>query len=152
MTKIQSDAEFRAALAGLSVQQQRAVGRLFVESVIALSDDSAVRTAFGHLDSADLSGSDLAEVFHSAKAAAVGSYTLCGREADWKQQAGHFVAAAVAACLTPEDQVRCADLAWSTAMNARMARVCESVADGCGTQECETEKQYEILSRYLETL
>ena len=65
---------------------------------------------------------------------------------------GAWVAAAVAACLTPEDQVRCADLAWSTAMNARMARVCESVADGCGTQECETEKQYEILSRYLETL
>ena len=111
MTKIQSDAEFRAALAELSIQQQRAVGKLFIESVIELSDDPAVRAAFAHLDSPDLSGGDTAEVFHSAKAAAVGSYTLCGREADWKQQASHFVAAAVAACLSPEDQVRCADLA-----------------------------------------
>jgi hypothetical protein len=152
MSKIQSDAEFRAALAGLSIQQQRAVGRLFIESVIDLSDDPAVRKALEHLGNAELSSGDLAEVFHRAKAAAIGSYTLCGREGDWKQQAGHFVAAAVAACLSPEDQVRCADLAWSTAMNARMARVCESVADGCGTEECETEKQYEILNNYLATL
>jgi hypothetical protein len=152
MTKIQSDAEFRAALAGLSIQQQRAVGRLFIESVIDLSDDPVVRTALEHLDRTGLSASDLAEVFHSAKAAAVGSYTLCGREADWKHQAAHFVAAAVAACLSPEDQVRCEDLAWSTAMNARMARVCDSVADGCGTDECETDKQYEILSNYLATI
>ena len=81
------------------------------------------------------------------------SYTLCGHEGDWLKQAGHFVAAAAAACLAPDDRVAaCPDLAWSTAMNARMARVCEGVAKGKGTDGSEQDKQYEILESYLQTI
>jgi len=69
-----------------------------------------------------------------SRVAAIDSYTLCGRDADWLGQASHFVASAAAMCLTPEDQVaQCGDLAWSTAMNARMAKVCETIAHGHNT-------------------
>jgi hypothetical protein len=152
MTKIHSDAEFKAALAELSSQQQRAVGRLFVENVLALSDNPKVGKALGTGDPGDLTAEDIAEGFRAAKSAAIESYTLCGHEGDWLKQASHFVAAAAAACLTPSDQAtQCKDLAWSTAMNARMARVCENVAQGKGTDESETQKQYAILEGYLQT-
>ena len=151
MTKIHSDVEFKAALSRLSLQQQRAVGRLFVENVLELSDNPRVAKALGTGNLADLSDADMAEGFRTAKTAAIESYTLCGHEGDWLKQASHFAAAAAAACLTPSEQAaQCRDLAWSTAMNARMARVCETVAQGKGTDESETQKQYAILESYLQ--
>lgn len=152
MTRISSDTEFKAALSRLAIPQQRAVGRLFVDSVLNLSDDPRVGKALGSGNAAELSNDDIAAGFRSAKSAAIDSYTLCGHEGDWLKQASHFVAAAAAACLTPADQAeQCPDVAWSTAMNARMARVCEAVAQGKGTDESETGKQYAILQSYLET-
>ena len=152
MTKIHSDVEFKGALSKLSIQQQRAVGRLFVENVLDLSDNPKVGKALGTGDLASLSDDDITEGFRTAKTAAIESYTLCGHEGDWLKQASHFVAAAAAACLTPADQAaQCRDLAWSTAMNARMARVCETVAQGKGTDESESRKQYAILESYLQT-
>ena len=151
MTRIDSDAEFKAALAQLAVPQQRAVGRLFVANVLHLTDDPRISRALGG-DVSELSQDEVSAGFRSAKTAAIESYTLCGHEGDWLKQAGHFVAAAAAACLTPDDQAaQCRDLAWSTAMNARMAKVCESVAQGKGTDESETKKQYAILESYLGT-
>ena len=41
------------------------------------------------------------------------------------------------------------NLAWDAAMAARMARACESVAEGSGTRNNETEKQYRILYEHL---
>lgn len=152
MTRIHSDSDFKATLSKLSSQQQRAVGRRFVENVLDLSDNPKVGRALRSGDPAELSDDDIAEGFRVARTAAVESYTLCGHEGDWLKQASHFVAAAAAACLTPGEQTtQCKDLAWSTAMNARMARVCETVAQGKGTDESETQKQYAILESYLQT-
>ena len=39
MAAIHSDAEFRAALSGLSVEQQRRVGKRFLDSVSELADN-----------------------------------------------------------------------------------------------------------------
>lgn len=123
MTTIHSDAEFKATLSRLPLDQQRRVGKLF-----------KVKQAINIADKADLSAAEIAEGFKIARVAAIDSYTLCGRDADWLGQASHFVASAAAMCLTPEDQVaQCGDLAWSTAMNARMAKVCETIAHGHNT-------------------
>jgi hypothetical protein len=153
MTRFSSDAEFKAALSELAIPQQRAVARLFVRNVLDLSDDPRIGKALGDDDATELSNDDIATGFRTTKAAAIESYTLCGHEGDWLRQASHFVAAAAAACLTPADQAgQCRDVAWSTAMNARMARVCEAVAQGKGTDESETKKQYAILESYLQTI
>lgn len=152
MTTIQSDAEFKTALSRLSTQQQRAVGRLFIQNVIALSDNPRVRKLVDADDLAELPDDDISERFKTAKAAAIESYTLCGHEGDWLKQASHFVAAAAAACLTPSEQAaQCGDLAWSTAMNARMARVCEAVALGRTMDDSESAKQYALLDSFLQT-
>ena len=151
MTAIHSDAEFRSALSGLSVEQQRRVGKRFLDSVSELSDNPKLDKVLAMVEGAGSSSQDIADAFQVASAAARDSYTLCGREADWRRQASHFYAAAAAACLTPADKENSAqDLAWTTAMNARMARVCERIAQGEGYDNSEVGKQYEILQTFVE--
>lgn len=152
MTKFQSDAEFKAALSALPVERQREVGKLFVENVIGLSDNPMVDKMLAAQNPADMSESEITAAYKTTKAAAIDSYTLCGHEGDWIKQASHFVAAAAAACFTPGEQaVKCNDLAWSAAMNARMARVSEHVAGGAGTGDSEAANQYAILENYLQS-
>jgi len=60
-------------------------------------------------------------------------------------------AAAAAACLTPTGKENGGEeLAWTTAMNARMARVCEKIAQGEGYDNSEVGRQYEILRAFLD--
>lgn len=151
MTKIQSDAEFKSALSALPVDRQRQLGKLFVEHVIRLSDNPVVGKTLTADDLAGMTEDEIAGAYKTTKSAAIDSYTLCGHEGDWIKQASHFVAAAAAACFTPGDQaVKCNDIAWSAAMNARMARVCENVAGGKGTDDSEAVSQYGILENYLQ--
>jgi hypothetical protein len=153
MTAIHSDAEFRAALSGLSVEQQRSVGKRFLDSVRELSDNPKLDKVLAVVAAPGGSDEDIAEAFRIASTAARDSYTLCGREADWQRQASHFFAAAAAACLTPAGKENGGDeLAWTTAMNARMARVCEKIAQGEGYDNSEVGKQYQILEAFLDTL
>jgi len=46
----------------------------------------------------------------------------------------------------------CNDIAWSAAMNARMARVCQGVAQGTGDDDSETTSQYQILNSFLQSV
>lgn len=150
MHQFQSDTEFKAALNDLPLNQQRIVGKRFVESVIDLSDNAKVKSAIGFIGEPDSSADALDENFKAAKAAAIESYTLCGHDADWQRQAAHFVAASAAICLTPKAEAdKYRDLAWETAMNARMARTCEKISRGEGADEFEAKRQYEILSEFL---
>jgi hypothetical protein len=41
------------------------------------------------------------------------------------------------------------NLAWEAAMQARMARTCQTVAEGTGTENREAEEQYRILDAFL---
>jgi hypothetical protein len=144
---ISNDKEFKAALAGLSASQQRQVAARIVQRVFPMSNDVRVKAALDVAARADISDAELTVVSQAANTARVESFTQCGKETDWSAQAGHFVAKAAVACVgaaTPGS-----NLAWDAAMQARMARTCETVATGEGTENREAEEQYRILEAFL---
>lgn len=145
---IRSDADFKAALKKLSATEQRRVGARFVESVAALCHDPRVQTAITAARRTDISDAELNAAFQAVKTACIDSYTQCGHEADWRAQAGHFVAKAAETCVRPEDRAH--DIGWNAAMHARMARACETISAGQGTENREAERQYRILEEFIE--
>lgn len=150
---INTDKEFKAALAGLNPSQQRRVAARFVQRVFPLSNDVRVKAALDVSGRADISDAELTVVSQAANTARVESFTQCGKETDWTAQAGHFVARAAVACVRPlvANENRDTALAWDAAMQARMARTCETVANGNGTDNSEAEAQYRILEAFLES-
>jgi hypothetical protein len=144
---ISNDKEFKQALAGLSTGQQRQVAARFVQSVFPLSNDARVKSALDTAGRAGIADAELALASQAANSARVESFTRCGRETDWSAQAGHFVAKAAVACVKPADPGD--NLAWEAAMQARLARTCQTVADGSGTDNREAEEQYRILEAFL---
>jgi hypothetical protein len=144
---IDNDSEFKTALSNLPRAGQRQVAARFAENVLALSKDARVKNAIGTAKRTDITEDELTAAFASAKKASVDSFTQCGTECDWNSQAGHFVARAALACLQP---VRPGDSpAWEAAMHARMARTCEGIASGRGTDNAEAITQYRILDKFL---
>ena len=151
---IQNDRDFKAALTALEVPQQRALAAQFVRRVQGLSGDPrvltavelAARAAFGTVTEAEL-----ALAAQAANTARVESFTQCGKETDWTAQAGHFVAKAAVACVRPaaEAAKNTESLAWDAAMQARMARTCQTVAEGSGTDNPEAIEQYRLLEALL---
>ncbi len=144
---ISNDKEFKQALAGLSTAQQRQVAARFVQRVFALSNDARIKSALDSAARADIADAELALASQAANSARVESFTRCGRETDWSAQAGHFVAKAAVACVKPAETG--SNLAWDAAMQARLARTCQTVADGSGTDNREAEEQYRILEAFL---
>jgi hypothetical protein len=144
---ISNDKEFKSALMGLSIEQQRQVAARFVQQVFPLSGDARVKAALEAAVRADISGAELAMAAQAANSARVESFTQCGREADWRAQAGHFVTKAAVACVKVVEAG--GNLAWDAAMQARLARTFQTVADGAGTDNCEAEAQYRILEAFL---
>ena len=144
---IHNDAEFKTALNALPVGRQRQVAARFVAEMLPLSSDPRVKAAVELALRPDISEAELAGVFQSANTARVESFTQCGKECDWSARAAHFVAEAATACVKPAE--RGTSLAWEAAMDARMARASEAVAQGQGTDNAEAEKQYRILDAFL---
>ncbi len=141
--RINNDAEFKVALNGLDIHQQRRVAVAFVESVLPLCPDNRVSAALGMVKRAGVGDAELAAAYREANSARVELFTQCGKEADWPAQAGHFVAKAALCCVKPDQPG--SNLAWEAAMAARLARTCETVAEGAGTENREAENQYRIL-------
>ena len=141
---ISSDSEFKAALNDLSRAGQRLLAARFVEHVLDLSQDARLKAVVAAAKRSDITEDELAAALHSAQAARVDSYTQCGHECDWNSQAGHFVAQAALDCLKEQGNA-----AWDTAMHARMARTCKSVAGGDGTDNDEAEAQYRIVTEFM---
>ncbi|HKB59685.1 MAG TPA: hypothetical protein VKC56_06515 [Gallionellaceae bacterium] len=144
---INNDKDFKDALGKLSRERQRRVGALFAERVLALSHDDKVRIAVQAARRADASETELGAALQAAQAASVDSYTQCGHECNWDTQAGHFVAESVLASINPPDGG--ANAAWEAAMHARMARTCEAISAGRGTDNAEPGAQYRILEDFL---
>jgi hypothetical protein len=144
---ISNDKEFKSTLAGLSTAQQRQVAARFVQQVYALSNDARIKSALDAASRVDIADAELALASQAANSARVESFTRCGKETDWSAQAGHFVAKAAVACVKPAEAGD--NLAWEAAMQARMARTCQTVADGSGTDNREAEEQYRILEVFL---
>jgi hypothetical protein len=144
---IHNDKDFRAALAALLLPRQRQMAARFVRQVLDLCGDVRVKTALAAAERDDISPAELVLAAQSAHSARVESYTQCGRDTGWAPQAGHFVAKAAEAC------VRAAaagdNLAWDAAMQARLARTCQTVAEGIGTENNEAQAQYQILDTFL---
>ncbi|MCU0812126.1 MAG: hypothetical protein MUE59_14040 [Thiobacillaceae bacterium] len=144
---ISNDKEFKAALVALPAARQRQVAARFVQRVFPLSNDVRVKAALDVAGRPDISDAELTVVAQAANTARVESFTQCGRETDWTAQAGHFVAKAAVACVKPAEAGD--NLAWEAAMQARMARTCQTVAEGSGTENREAEEQYRILEAFL---
>lgn len=144
---ISNDSEFKTALNNLSGAQRRFVAARFAENVLALSGDTRLKAAINATKRTDISDEELDAAHQSAKAARVDSFTRCGSECDWSNQSGHFVAEAVLASVRPMEPGR--NPAWEAAMHARMARTCEGIANGKGTDNSESAAQYRILTEFL---
>jgi hypothetical protein len=145
---IDNDNDFKAALNNLSPKQQRVAAARFTENVLALSHDGRLKNVVDFAKHPDMSDAELGTAFQFAKAASVDSYTQCGHECDWNKQAGHFVAEAALASIKPADG---SNPAWDAAMHARMARTCEAISAGLGTNNDEAAEQYRILAEILNT-
>ncbi len=144
---ITNDKEFKAKLGELSATQQRQVAARFVQRVFGLSNDVRVKAALEVAMRPDISDAELTVVTAAANTARVESFTQCGKETDWGAQAGHFVAKAAVACVSAATPG--SNLAWDAAMQARMAKTCETVATGEGTENREAEEQYRILEDFM---
>jgi len=144
---ISNDSEFKAALSFLSGTNRRRVAAHFSENVLSLSKDARIKGAIDAAKRADITPAELAAAYQTARAASVESYTRCGRECNWNDQASHFVAEAGVACVQPDKPG--ANPAWDAAMQARMARTCETIATGRGTDNAEAAAQYRILAEFL---
>jgi RNA 3'-terminal phosphate cyclase len=145
---ISNDHDFKTALGALDLARQRQVAARMVQNVLGLTGDPRVKAAVAAAKRADISGPELDVAYAAAKTASVESYTHCGQEGDWMGQAGHFAAEAAMNCVAPA--AKSETLAWNAAMSARMARMCESIAVGHGTENREAEAQYRILEAFLE--
>lgn len=148
--QITNDQQMREAINGLTPQQQRELGGLYVSSVSHLSTDPRIEHALEAAAKPEISTQELEAAYKSVKAFAIQSYTACGQDADWTAQAEHFVAAAAAACLTPLEQTGGnSSNAWKCAMQTRMAKNCEMIRKDAGEIDNEAEKQYRIAEEYL---
>lgn len=142
-----NDREFKTKLGALPIAHQRQVAASFVQRVLPLSNDFRIKSALVLAQRSGVSEAELASAYQAANTARVESFTQCGKETDWTAQAGHFVAKAAVACVRPAAEGE--NLAWEAAMSARMARTCETVANGEGTENSEPAEQYRLLSEFL---
>ena len=148
MVEIQNDADFKEALLGLGPVDGRIIGAKFVESVAPLADDQRLRRIVDVALTRDATEDKLAASLKTAKSIMLDTYTRCGADGDWNEQAGYFVARAAAACLSPIEKGKPGGPAWQAAMSSRMARTSASIVSEDET-ESETGRQYRILAEFL---
>ena len=147
MATITNDHELRDALKDLSIQQQRIMGARFGQGVMHLCRDERVRRAADTALNAAASDTELDDAYKAAKAYATKTYTDCGKDTDWLAQADHFVAASIAAALTPESQLsEKVYPAWKAAVQARMANNCAMMEQEEDDSETEAQRQYRIVN------
>jgi hypothetical protein len=152
MTSINNDKQLRAQLDKLDLVQQRKLALQFVKSVINLSHDERIYKAVQLVDKDNYSAEDLTHAYKQLKSITISTYTDCGSEPDWNEQAEHFVAAAAMACLAPESQLpQGKSLIWKTAIQARMARNCQMIECDSGDIDNEAANQYKLTEEFLTT-
>jgi len=149
MTAITNDKQLHAMFETLDLEQQRLLAVQFVKNIIYLSSDPRIEKALGIVENADMNRDDLLSAYKQVKTIATKSYTDCGSETDWNEQAEHFVASAAMACLTPENLItEGKSLVWKTAMQARMAKNCEMIEKDTGEVDNEALKQYKLAEEF----
>ncbi|WP_058558119.1 hypothetical protein [Thiohalocapsa sp. ML1] len=150
MPSISTDQDLRTLLNKLPAEQQRIIGARFAQSMLHLSRDERVNRAIDTALRADATAGELEDAYRAAKAYATKTYTDCGKDTDWLAQADHFVAAAIAAALTPDALLtEKTNRAWKAAMQARMANNCELVENDADAHTDEVQRQYAIADEFL---
>ncbi|MBK1719256.1 hypothetical protein [Thiocystis violacea] len=150
MATITNDQDLRAAIKQLGSEQQRRLGCRFAQRVTHLSRDERVNRAIATGLSEQLAPGELEDAFKAAKAYAIKTYTDCGKDTDWMAQADHFVAAAAAAALTPDEQMaEKQNRAWKAAVQARMAVSCAMMEDESASEIDEARHQYGLANEFL---
>ena len=151
MSTISNDEEFKHALHSLDATQQRVMAAEFVRHVLPLSNDDRLARALDVAGNSEASDTDISDALKSARAATIDSHTRCGSEGNWTEQAGYFVARAVMAALTPQEQSRSHNPAWQAAMSSRMARTSLLIDDDSDELVTHSEDawQYDRLSSFL---
>lgn len=150
MATISTDTDLRNLLTRLPGAEQRRIGLRFAQGVVHLCQEERVRRAIDTGLKPGASAEELEDAWRAAKAWATRTYTDCGKDTDWLAQADHFVAAAVAAALTPDAQLPDkTNRAWKAAMHARMANNCELVNNDEATHLDEVHRQYAIADEFL---
>ncbi len=150
MSEIRNDDEFRSAIHGLGQVAQRVLAARFLESILPLSNDERITGVMQVAARTDASEAELENALHLARAVAMDTYTRCGAECDWREQAGYFVARTAIATVTPAGQMA-GGPAWQAAMSSRMARTCKSIELEEDTAGQERQEQYRILSAFIDT-
>jgi hypothetical protein len=164
MTNITTNEAFREALGSLTLTQQRAVSARFIENVLDLAHESCIKQAQAILGKIDqISAEELEKAYRSTHSVYVHTYPRSDLSPlDYKQQAEHFVAEACVHCLAPTYyDAKKHHLAERVSTYCIMARTCASVDhEGNYPKFTETEDlvkkeidaQYEILSKYLDSI
>ncbi|MTW20806.1 hypothetical protein [Allochromatium palmeri] len=151
MTRIDNDPDLRAALKELTPDQQRRLGCRFAQDVMHLSRDARVNRAIatGLMDL--ITPEEIEGAFKVARAYAVKTYTDCGKDTDWMAQADHFVAAAAAAALMPDElMTERQNRAWKAAVQARMAVSCAMMEDDSADESRTARQQYALTAEFLD--
>lgn len=150
MASINNDQQLRSLVDQLPLEQQRALAAEFAQGVAKASENQRLKHALAVALNSDSSEQEREDAYKAAKSIAVKTYNACGRDADWDCQAEHFLAAAIAAALTPDallsDRL---NLAWKAAIQARMSKNCMMIISDSGELENEANRQYQVASRYV---
>ncbi len=149
MQEISDDAGIRNNLKGLNFTQKRLVGALLVQNVLPLTTDDRVKRAIKKALDAEVSDDELSDMFKSLKRVMIDSSTRCGADADWDEQASHFVIRAASAVMTTIDQSDSVDTLWQIVQSCRMARSCSLIASNDDSDNPESESQYQIVNKFL---
>jgi hypothetical protein len=152
MASISNDQELKQALDRLDAVQQRVVGARFVEHVLDLSTDERIAKAIRLALDPQAASDDLKMAQKSVHSAVLESHARCGAAGDWKDQATYFVGRAAAACLVTKLRSEGKDPAWQAALSSRMARTSAAIDSDSDSPEQESAHQFQILSRYLDSL
>ncbi len=148
--EINNDQQLREAVNDLSLESQRVLGARFVANVSHLSTNPIITQGLKTANDANRTQVELETAYKNVKAYGIEKYTSCGRDANWSEQAEHFVATALTACLLPEEQhIQQENLAWKAAMQSRMARNCEMIMNDRGEVDNEASRQYAITREFL---
>jgi hypothetical protein len=153
MRKITNDHSLHQSLNNLAIEDQRLLAARFVNRVADLTRNQVLLDAIETAAAPNAAPSSLANAYKNAKSIAIKTYTSCGHDTDWLAQAEHFVAAACAAALTPEENLsERVNPAWRSAIQARMARNCAMIEADEIDEGSENQDQYRLTEEFLTSM
>lgn len=147
--QIENNDQFREALKSLNAVEKRIVGALFVLNVESLTTDDRVDEAIEEVQDPNASEEKLEELFKRLKRIFINNSARCGADADWGEQASHFVTRAAYAVIPVDGKEPDFDSLWLVVQNCRIARSCALISVNDDSPNPEAETQFHILNEFL---